>query len=166
MFGMLARQDDTILQTHGKSVLTSARTTASSWVQNIRDICLLYQLPHPLELLDQPLPKKKFNNLVKAKVTDHWELKIRSKAAALTSAPYFKPKCMSLIRTHPIWSSCGPNPFECHKAVITTRMLSGRYLTDKLQRHWTHNKAGACLLPGCFPGLDSFLSICSFAVKP
>ena len=157
LFGMLARQEDKILQTHGKHVLISARSTASSWFQKIRDICLLYQLPHPLSLLDHPLPKKKFNQLVKARVTDHWEVKLRSKPAALTSAPYFKPTFMSLIRPHPIWSSCGPNPFECHKAVITTRMLSGRYLTDKLQRHWTHNKAGSCLLPDCFPGSEGSL---------
>ena len=56
---------------------------------------------------------------------------------------------MSLTKPHPIWSSCGSNPFECHKAVIASRMLSGRYLTDKLQRHWTENKSGFCLLPAC-----------------
>ena len=28
-------------------------------------------------------------------------------------------------------------------------MLSGRYITDQLARHWTQNKAGKCLLPGC-----------------
>ena len=37
------------------------------------------------------------------------------------------------------------------KAVVATRMLSGRYLTDKLQRHWTQNKLGVCLLPSCTP---------------
>ena len=55
-------------------------------------ICLLYQLPNPLIILDQPLPKQKFNSLVKARVTGHWEAKLRSKAAVLTSALNFKPK--------------------------------------------------------------------------
>ena len=72
-------------------------------------------------------------------------------AKSLTSAPYFNPDFMSLIRPHPIWTSCGSNPFECHKAVVAARMLSGRYLTDKLQRHWTQNKLGVCLLPSCTP---------------
>ena len=35
--------------------------------------------------------------------------------------------------------------------MIAARMLSGRYLTDKLQRHWTQNKTGNCLLPACTP---------------
>ena len=36
-------------------------------------------------------------------------------------------------------------------------MLSKRYLTDKLQRHWTWNRAGLCLLPTCFPSSEGSL---------
>ena len=56
---------------------------------------------------------------------------------------------MSLTRPHPIWIACGSNSFQSHKAVIACHMLSGRYLTDKLQRHWTNNREGTCLLPSC-----------------
>ena len=76
---------------------------------------------------------------------------MREKAAELTSVPYFNPQFMSLARPHPIWTSCVSNPWEIHKAVTACRILSGRYLTDKLQRHWTWNRAGHCLLPSCIP---------------
>ena len=33
----------------------------------------------------------------------------------------------------------------------TCRMISGKYLTDKHQRHWTQNRDGLCLLPACTP---------------
>ena len=56
---------------------------------------------------------------------------------------------MSLVKPHPIWTTCGSNPFEVNKAMIQARMLSGRYITDQLARHWTQNAAGVCLLPGC-----------------
>ena len=56
---------------------------------------------------------------------------------------------MSLRRPHRLWSSCGSNPFEVHKASIQAAMLTGRYPTEKLQRHWTENKSGLCSLPGC-----------------
>jgi hypothetical protein len=36
-------------------------------------------------------------------------------------------------------------------------MLSGRYLTDRLQRHWTQNKSGKCLLPNCLPEAEGSL---------
>ena len=125
--------------------------------QQIRNLCLLYQLPHPLVLLDNPLPKIKFNKLIKSKVFDYWKSELRRKAAALISVPYFKPDYMSLSRPHSLWTSCGSNPFECHKAVVAARMLSGSYLTDKLQRHWTQNREGICLLDQCIPGSEGSL---------
>ena len=64
---------------------------------------------------------------------------------------------MSLSSPHPILTSCGSNPFEAHKAVSACRMLSGKYLTDRLQRHWTQNREGYCLLPKCFPESDGSL---------
>ena len=90
-------------------------------------------------------------------MTGNWEGKLLDQASDLTSAPYFKPAFMSLSRPHPIWTSCGSNPFECHKAVIASRMLSGRYLTDRLQRHWTQNKTGSCLLQNCIFGSEGSL---------
>ena len=56
---------------------------------------------------------------------------------------------MSLSSPHPIWLYAG-SPFEVSKAVVAARMLSGRYRTDKLVRHWSaHNPNGYCKLPGC-----------------
>ena len=49
----------------------------------------------------------------------------------------------------PIWTTAG-SPFEVSKAVVSARMLSGRYRTDRLARHWSNsNPKGFCRLPGC-----------------
>ena len=57
---------------------------------------------------------------------------------------------MSLSTPDPIWTSAH-SPYEVSKAVIAVRMLSGRYRTDPLARHWTSdNPDGLCRLPGCF----------------
>ena len=56
---------------------------------------------------------------------------------------------MSLRNPHPLWLNAG-SPFEVSKAVVVGRMLSGRYRTDRLARHWTRdNPNGYCRLPGC-----------------
>ena len=154
LFGMITRMKETLLQTHATNILSTATPSAASWFQQIRELCILYRLPHPLDLLSDPPTKSSFNSLVKSSITDYWEVLLRSKVALLTSTPYFRADFMSLSSPHPIWTSCGSNPFECHKAVIAARMLSGRYLTDKLQRHWTDNKAGNCILPACLPSLS------------
>ena len=52
---------------------------------------------------------------------------------------------------HPIWSSAGSSPAKVAMATIQAKMLSGRYRTEKLCRHWSKNKNGFCLLlsPSC-----------------
>ena len=67
----------------------------------------------------------------------------------LPSLQYFNSSFMSLSSPHPIWVHAN-SPYEVSKAVVTARMLSGRYRTDRLTRHWTQtNPEGLCRLPGC-----------------
>ena len=57
---------------------------------------------------------------------------------------------MTLSNPHPIWLHVG-SLFEVGKVVVVERILSGRYMTDRLARHWSHdNPDGLCRLPGCF----------------
>ena len=149
IFGMITRMPGSVLHTHGYQVLTRLSSPFSSWFFQIRDLCLEYGLPNPLDLLSDPPSKSSFNHKIKSLVIDHWERKLRLEAAGLDSLLFFNPKYMSLTSPHPIWSTCGSNPFEVHKASFTVKMLAGRYLTDMLQRHWTPNRSGSCLLPGC-----------------
>ena len=93
--------------------------------------------PHPLTLLEAPLTKLRFKKLVKSKIVDYWEQRLRAEAKPLTSLEYFKPEYMSLTRPHPIWWSAGCNPFEISKAVNQSRMLSGRYRTRQLTSNWS-----------------------------
>ena len=55
---------------------------------------------------------------------------------------------MSLNSPHPIWSSAKSNPYEVTKSVVQARMLSGRYRTEYLCRHWS-NRDGTCLASSC-----------------
>ena len=149
LFGMICRLQESIIHKASEYQLTTSQLTNGSWIMNIRDLCLKYDLPTPLALLQSPPPKCSFKALVKAHVLDFWEQKLRSEAAKLDSLVYFKPNFMSLVHPHPIWTTCGSNSFEVNKAITQARMLSGRYLTDQLARHWTNNRAGICLLKGC-----------------
>ena len=56
---------------------------------------------------------------------------------------------MSLATTHPIWTSAGSSPYEIRKATVQARMLSGRYRTCWLRRHWSGDLTGTCSIPGC-----------------
>ena len=149
IFGMVTRLHDDPLNIHAREVLTSAKISCKSWFMQLRNICLQYQLPHPLKLLDNPQSKDDFKKMVKARVIDYWETRLRGEASLLQSLIYFKPNYMSLTKPHPLWTTTGGNPHEVAKAVQQARLLSGRYRTNALMKHWNQSYNGQCSAPGC-----------------
>ena len=145
LFNMICNLPDDPLHRRAKYVLVRLPPSHKSWFSHLRDICLLYGLPHPLELLNNPLSKESFKKLVKSKIRNYWEEKLRSDTLSLSSLVFFKPAFYSLTRSHPILWTPGPNPYEVSKAIIQCKMLSGRYRTELLASHWSQNKSGFCL---------------------
>ena len=149
LFGMVARLPNDPLNIHARKILTEGKRSSKSWFCQIRDLCLEYQLPHPLQILDNPPSKQKLNKLVKSSVLNFWENKLRGEASVLPSLVNFRPFFMSLNKPHPIWTTAGRNPHEVSKAVQQARFLSGRYRTESLASHWSQNPNGYCLSQTC-----------------
>ena len=162
LLSMISRLPDNILNKIGRHVLTVADDRTKSWFLMVRDICLLYQLPHPLSQLDSPLPKEAAKQLFRAAVIDYWETKLRTDAALLPSLQYFKPQFMSLNCPHPIYQTCGSNSYEICKAIVQAKMVSGRYRTDRLVRHFYPDSDGNCsICPENVPGtIEHILTQC------
>ena len=150
LFGMITRQAEGFLHIHALNLFRSETVCKSSWFHQIRNLCVVYSLPHPLDLLQSPLSKLKFKGLVKKKIISYWEIKLRAEAASLSSLEFFHPDYMSLQRPHFIWTTAGSSPSKICMASIQARFLSGSYQTEALARHWSLNKSGSCLLsPEC-----------------
>ena len=141
---MITRIPTNILHKIASYVLTTAKDNSRSWFINIKNLCAKYGLPHPITLLQNPMSKDSFKALAKAKVVDHWEKLLRAEAETLSSLTYFNPNYMSLTKPHPIWTTCNNNTYEVCKAIVQAKMLSGRFRTDRLLRHFTENKGGIC----------------------
>ena len=150
LFSMICRLPSDPLNAHARYILTRSPPSAKSWFQQIRDICLLYSLPHPLSLLDNPPTKAGFKTHVKDKVTAYWTNILLQEAIALDSLLFFRPTHYSLQQPSLVWSTAGNNTFECHKSAIIAKMISGRYRSEDLCKHWTpSNKNGFCLADTC-----------------
>ena len=150
LFLMICRLHGDPLNLHAQQVLLTSPSTGHSWFIQLRNLLLMYQLPHPLQLLANPPQKEPFKKLVKAKVTDHWEVRLRAEAAYLPSLEFFQPQFHSLTSTHPLWSSAGCKPYEVSKARIQLLFLSSQYPCAKYTRHWSHdNPLGICSNPTC-----------------
>ena len=137
------------LAKHAAFTLSELSPSCKSWFFQVRDICMQYGLPPPLELLENPVPKEGFKNMVKLKVQDYWHSLLTSEIQTKPSLLYFRPSVCSLSRPHNLWTSSAGNPFECSKSTVLCRMMSGRYRTEVLSRHWSENFEGFCRSPSC-----------------
>ena len=164
IFGMISRLNGSILHEHANNVFSDRTKSPRSWFHQITKLCVLYALPHPLDLLTSPPTKPVFKTMVKKRVIDYWESVLRSEAAALPSLVIFKPAFMSLTTPHPLWTTAGSSPANVLMATVQAVMVSGRYRTEALCSHWSKNKKGVCLLSdGCsnmLEDLTHILQIC------
>ena len=150
LYGMITRDNGSVLHQHAENIFLSKTTSKSSWFDQVRDLCLLYALPHPIDLLQSPPTKVSFKRLVKKKIISYWEAVLRAEAASLSSLIFFHPEYMSLVRPHHLWLTAGPSPAKICMASVQATLLSGRYQTEDLARHWSQNKNGVCLIsPEC-----------------
>ena len=144
LFGMLTRLPGSILHKIACNTFSTGNIPKTSWFWQIRKICMNYALPHPLELLQSSPTKSAFKILVKKKIIDLWESTLREEAAKLPSLSFFNPLFMSIQKSHPLWTTAGSSPGKVAKATVQALMLSGRYRTESLTKHWGPNKSGTC----------------------
>ena len=140
-----------ILHQHACRVLTHRCPSPHSWFHQVGQLCSQYHLPAPLSILTDPPTKSSLKRLIKSRVVDFWETKLRAEAAKLELKflTYFKSNFYSLTKHYPIWSMASSNPYEIEKARVQARMVSGRYRTCWLTRHWSGDSSGDCALPTC-----------------
>ena len=138
LFSMICHLPGNPLNSHARKVLISSPSSARSWFQQIRDLCLRYALDLPLHLLDYPPIKSIFKRQVREAVTLCWQNIIIDEASKLPSLHLFVALNYSLKAPHPLWTAAGSNPYECHKSTVLARMISGRYRTEYLvcQQEW------------------------------
>ena len=147
IFGMICRLPSNIIHQHAVNVLSSATKSPKSWFWILRDLCLHYSLPHPLCLLQEPLPKDAYKKLVKKSIVTYWEQYLRTEASPLSSLAFFKPQFMSLTKPHPLWTTAGSSPAKVAMACIQAEMISGRYRCEQLCSKWSlKNRPGVCLI--------------------
>ena len=129
LFLMICHLPGDILHTLAWTTLVQGRPSTKSWFQEIREICILYGLPHPLSLLQSQPTKESFKKLCKEKVHDYWRAKLSTEALSLCSLKYLRPEYLSPSKPHPIFTSLDGNPYQAKAAKVQALFLPGRYYT-------------------------------------
>ena len=170
LFGQLCRLrgGNNILVARAKIIFSSANPSTKSWFWKLRQLCILYQLPHPTEWLSAKPGKTQVKAMTRSAVLQVTLNKMRTKADSLPSLQYLKTSFLGLTKCHPLFRSCGSSPWELEKATTQARILSGRFRVEALTGHWVPwNREGMCSLPDCWRTeqshkgtLEAFLTSC------
>ena len=146
LFIMICHLDGNILQSHANYVLTTCKDSSKSWFLCIRDLCIKYGLPHPLQLLEKPPSKEQFKKVSRLKANEYWHTWYSSEVSSLSSLHSLHTPYLSLAVPHPIWTTLDGNPYQTKAASVQALFLSGRYRSERLRRHWSMvNRNGYCL---------------------
>ena len=83
------------LHSHACHVLSTAKGSSKSWYYEKRNLWKQYGLPHNLTLLESPLSMYQYKKLLRSKIINYWEQKLRAEASGLSALEYFKPELVS-----------------------------------------------------------------------
>ena len=83
LFGMICRLPGNILNRIAHQLLTYSSQSNKNWFANIRTLCYKYNLPHPINLLSEPPRKEMFKKILKAHITDYWQMHYRQHSKSL-----------------------------------------------------------------------------------
>ena len=121
----------------------------NSWFSQVRSLSVQYSLPDPLQTLVAPETKLKFKSQVKMSICRYWRSSLIKQSETLRSLCYMRLAFLPLGQgAHPMWQTCGSSPSAVRAATVQAKMISGRYRSCWLRRHWTQ-ESGACRLPAC-----------------
>ena len=155
LFGMICRLHGNILHTHANNLFSAKTISKKSWFHQVRNLCLLYDLPHPSLLLEAKYGKSTFKMMIKKKIFNFYEQKLREEASNLPSLSYFHPEYMTLLKPHPLFTTAGFSPYKVAMSSVQAIMLSGRYRCGHLTRHWSKTETGHCSLSSrCVDKID------------
>ena len=149
LFHMICLKPNSPLYLHAKHILPFEPHGSRSWFLLIKDICRKYKLDPPLSIMSNPGKKQYFKKLVKLKVCEYWQRQFAEECTQLSSLKNFDPSRASLLVLHPIWRLTGNCSYEVNKSIIAAKILSGRYRTEALSRHWSGNIGGYCAMSTC-----------------
>ena len=146
LLGMIFRlPSDHLLVRRGIEVMNDPPPKNHSWFSFCLHLVHQYSLPHISSLFYSPPTKLSWKKTVRKAVLQYWHPLLCSEVMELSSLLYIRPSHISLSFPHPVWSTDSGSVFSSKTASLQARILSGRYNTDSLRRHWDKSD-GHCRL--------------------
>ena len=147
LFGSICRLgDDSMEKQLARRQLSFKSFSSHSWYIAIRKLLIMYDLPHPWDLLDDPPTKTRWKATVNKCVSEYWCSTIRENAALCPSLQYLNTEDYMPGRKH--WLIQEVREVICLKMKLN--LVTGSYVLQVNRACFNQNQVNrTCMIHGC-----------------
>ena len=125
--------------------LTFYGNSLKGWSTLVRQTCIKYDLPDPLDYMANPWRADRWRGHCTDIVRKHWELKLKLEAAALDSLQYLDVQSLNLNTPMVTWRKADLHSEDTKQATVSTWMQLGVYKTREKLFSMNKTKSDKCL---------------------
>ena len=130
-FNRCLLRENSVEQEVMKRQLSMKDLDSHSWTVDLRLLLHKYELPGAFSLTMATLGKELWKRMVKDKVTEHWESKLREQMRNRKTLEYMNPEVCAVAVVHPVWRFCRTGA-DIYTASVKVRLMVKRYpLSDE-----------------------------------
>ena len=144
-----------------KYILMMCEEKSTTWSNHVTELCMRYDLPPPLALLESPPSKESWKELVKTKVTIWHERNLRDMSLNNSKMCYLNVQLLGLSgQPHPALVSIH-NTQDIRKLRLHLKFLCGDFMTnDRLTRFQPGSNPACSLCGGPVESYEHVLLMC------
>ena len=135
------------------NTLTFYGVNFDGWTGLVRRTCLKYDLPDPLQYLQNPRRADRWRDHCKKIVSDYWETQFLIKVRSMESLKFLDTANIGMGIPMRVWQMAGLCSDEVKMATVTNWMILGVYFTRVVLHKMKKVKTPLCL--GCSDTCDT-----------
>ena len=125
-FNRCLLRENSVEQEVMKRQLSMKDLDSHSWTVDLRLLLHKYELPGAFSLTMATPGKELWKRMVKDKVTEHWESKLREQMRNRKTLEYMNPEVCAVGVVHPVWRFCRTSA-DIYMASVKVRLMVKRY---------------------------------------
>ena len=128
LFGSIARHPESAEHELARRQLAVEPYDAEDWYCYIRRVCSKYNLPSPLDLLDNPQSKNAWKATYDKQLKAYWSSHILHLAGYMRKARYLNPNTYTIGKPHAIIRHAPDNVNDIQKCAFKLKLITGSYV--------------------------------------
>ncbi|CAG2198329.1 unnamed protein product [Mytilus edulis] len=147
-FGNIIRNDKSVEREIAFRQLAMKDEKSGSWFTKLHNLTVIYGLPSPYDIIENPPSKISWNRHVNNCINNHFLQNLKKEAKEKSSLKYINFNDSNIGTVHNIWKSSGTDPYSVNMAAIKVKIATGIMILQYQRSRFSKNCISA-ICPLC-----------------